>query len=340
MPVTQAQTKQPFEMTMVQFKERCKVAIVCDTCFDDITNANRVRCIECKEDECIACFVASCVRGTHASHFFKVIDPSRYQGRDEKWSLINEYIFFEGLKLYGVGNWQDMSLFVPGMTEKDIHEHFISLFCVEAREENIIGDAPKFSNPNFHHVWSYMPLRQDFEGQYRDDFERIIKDITFGDEGIGIRAKTAVFEIYKTILNVRSYRESFMLKRRIVEMKELSEREKSYDDFRQGLLCFCKPLATLLSKSDFNVFFDGCTNEHRLRGLARKDVYALTNAEVELCNSSGLSYTLFTKVRKRVIVLMKRKKGFELRDVAKHLTGKGVKIDEVFSFFAGRRVQQ
>eukprot|EP00866_Antonospora_locustae_P002010 jgi/Antlo1/2010/323 len=321
-------------MSMAYFQNRTKVAVVCDSCFYDITNENRIRCIVCKEDECSSCFLIAIKLKTHESHTLRVVIPSEHQKAGEKWSLINNYVFFEGLKLYGIGNWEDMSLIIPSMTEGDIEEHFIDIFSISVVPEKNAGYIPKSSNPNCHEIWCYMPLRQDFEVQFRDDFEKIMKDIKLDNEdGIDIEVKLHMFEIYKSILFIRRSRELFMIRHGLVNMRKLLEKEKRYDKTKLELLEIYKPLAALLSKNDFNAFLDGCFAEKKLKTVLDNRLYCLTRREMKLCMETGLSTALFKRIRRYAVKLMLKKKSLTSERLNRYLRHTKIDRTKVLSFF-------
>lgn len=322
-------------MSMVHFQNKNKVAVVCDSCFYDITNENRIRCMACGEDECSSCFLMALGLKAHESHTLRVVMPSKHQKAGEKWSLIDNYMFFEGLKLYGIGNWEDMSLVVPSMSERDIEEHFIRLFSVSVAPEEHAGEIPTSSNPNCHEIWCYMPLRQDFEVQFRDDFEKIVKDISLDSEdGIDVEVKLHMFEIYKSILFIRRSRELFLIRHGLVNMRELLEKEKRYDRSKRELLEIYKPLAVLLSKSDFNAFLDGCFAEKKLKAVLDNRGYCLTQREAELCRETGLSTTLFKRIRRHVVKLMLKKKSLTSERLNRYLCHTKIDRARIFSFFS------
>lgn len=322
-------------MSMVHFQSKSKVAVVCDSCFYDITNENRIRCMVCREDECPSCFLMALELKTHESHTLRVVIPSKHQKAGKRWSLIDNYMFFEGLKLYGIGNWEDVSLAVPSMSEKDIEEHFMDLFSISVAPEENAGEIPKSSNPNCHEIWCYMPLRQDFEVQFRGDFEKIVKEITLDNEdGIDIEVKLHMFEIYKSILFIRRSREHFLISQRLVNMRELLEKEKRYDKDKLKLLEIYKPLAVLLSKGDFNAFLDGCFVEKKLKAVLGNRVYYLTHREVELCKKTGLSTTLFKKIRRYAVNLMLKKKRLTSERLSRYLSHTKADRAKILSFFS------
>lgn len=321
-------------MSIVQFRDKRKVAVICDTCFDEITHFNRIRCLDCKEDECLRCFCYEFLEEVHSSHSFKIVKPLNYKKNSIDWSLIDDHMFFEGLKLYGIGNWEDISLLVSSMDEAKIETRFFTLFSIKVPPARSGVGVSRLSNPNSHEVWCYMPLREDFETLFREDFEKLIKDINLSaEDDIDEEIKIQMFEIYKTVLLTRSYRDSFLIKRRIFDMKKLRQKERNYEKEKLEALEMYKPMAILLSKKDFNLVLNGCFIKKKLEFLSEKHIYTLTRREVMFCLDAGLSYALFRKIRRYFIGLMVRKKKVTLEKITKRFGDQEVDMNRVFSFF-------
>lgn len=84
--------------------------ILCDTCFNNITNLTRVHCTECSIDQCPSCFYGGKENALHkTTHRYRVMEPMTFNVYQDDWNAIEEVLFIEGLGLYGIGNWLDMS---------------------------------------------------------------------------------------------------------------------------------------------------------------------------------------------------------------------------------------
>ena len=185
----------------------------CDSCFGDISQVVRIKCAECTElDLCVNCFSSGASVKDHLPlHDYYVIEPLTFPIYTADWMAQEELLLLEGIEKKGIGNWNDIARHVGGKTGKECETHYHHLYLespefplpnpavtVSKEEKKAICDAPLShsesqtsvsdeqaiiltSQPASHEIAGYMPKRGDFECEFDNDFENIIKDIQFNE---------------------------------------------------------------------------------------------------------------------------------------------------------------
>jgi transcriptional adapter 2-alpha len=116
----------------------------CDYCRKDISNSVRISCAVCPEfDLCLECFsVGVELRGHKNWHDYRVIDDMHFPFLSRDWSAEEEQLLLEGLELFGIGNWTDVSEHVSTKDKNACREHY----------EKYYLSSPTWPEPDFSHL--------------------------------------------------------------------------------------------------------------------------------------------------------------------------------------------
>ncbi len=123
------------------------------------------------------------------------------------------------------------------------------------------------SQPANHEITGYMPGRLEFETEYENEAENIVKDIYFLDEDtpFDIQIKLAILDIYSGVLDRREARRVFVHQHGMIDYKKYTSMEKARGKEEKELLQHLKPFARLISHSDFQLLLEGLLKEEELR---------------------------------------------------------------------------
>ncbi|KAM0686504.1 Transcriptional adapter ada2 [Conglomerata obtusa] len=369
-------------MAITLFKNDKKLIILCDCCYQDITIHSRIQCIECTADFCVPCFYENFPLKKHdSSHAYKAIEPLTFVINDENWTALEELLLFEGIFANGLGNWKDVSDFVGTKGVSEVENHFYNICELQAcnlleiqkdkipKHSNTANDnsiqnntscndnqnfnnnyLPSFSNPNFHEIASYMPLRKDFDTEFENEYETIFKemnnDVLF-DNGHMKNLRDAIFDSYQNVLKLRSIKKHLVLEKDLLDMKYLQNKENEFDESENEILRNIKPIAPYLSKNDFNKFFKGLCIENALQNgndkklllkddfleYEKKRHHLLSEQERKICNLMKLSYKEYLKIKQNVVE-EKIKNGFiDYKKMKSLINCRDFKIESMYKFF-------
>lgn len=286
-------------MVVVHFKSKNKISILCNSCFSDISDDIKVRCLDCCIDECLDCFIISTYKDIHSGHLFKAVDLLVIDSC-ANWKILDEYIFFDCLKRFGFGNFEEISYFL-GKNENEVEDHFGRLFGINLETQKENKNLPVISNPNFHKVWPYMPKREDFDNQLKDDFEKIIRDIKLEFSDVDYDIKKQMLENYKTIKLLRKKRDSFILERKLFNMPELVNKENRFDNAKRKILKLLKPFSQFVSKNDFNTFLDGLYLEKKLEEILTIKKSMFSKKEEDFIRNMNIKQNVYKKIKSFIV---------------------------------------
>lgn len=330
-------------MAITHLRSAHAVIILCDSCFTKITLETRMHCPTCIIDLCIPCFYSNTTN--HPRHDYLLIEPLVF--RVTNWPAIDDLLLFEGLELYGIGNWQDISEFI-NKSQDEIDQHFSTYFDLEpyVHKTDVI---PLLSNPNTHEIVSFMPLRGDFDSELENDFETIFKELNIDPFYESLEDfRLELFDAFYFLQKRRAFYKFHIMEKGLFNMFGIQEKEANLIDWEQRILQRVKPMAQFLSKSDFNTFFSGLCIEEKLRILVeehkknvkikfleheKKRSLFISDNEKDLCFLMRLSFKEYLKV-KEIIVWDAMKTGFMDLKRAMALTGcYDDKLEIVINFF-------
>jgi len=102
----------------------------CNYCGKDISNVIRVKCAVCADfDLCVQCFSVGVEIGGHKNnHDYHIMDILNFPLFNEHWGADEELLLLEGIEMYGLGNWGDVSDHVGTKSSQACKEHYFSVY--------------------------------------------------------------------------------------------------------------------------------------------------------------------------------------------------------------------
>ncbi|KAJ2159864.1 Transcriptional adapter ada2 [Coemansia sp. RSA 552] len=265
----------------------------CDNCQANVTDGVRISCSQCPEfDLCTTCFSRGIELGAHRNdHPYRVVTRHRFPIFTEDWSADEELLLIDGLRQFGMGNWKDAAEHVGSKTKEECEQHYLSVyvgssawplprmdqefdvkFARQTGEKRARSGTPSkakvlSSQPSNHEIVGYMPGRLEFETEYENEAEQVIKEMIFNDDDSPeeLELKQIVLQIYNGKLDRRQYRKGFIFGRGLLEYRKIQAIEKKRPKDERDLLNKIKVLARMQTRDDFEEFSAGLLNEHALR---------------------------------------------------------------------------
>ncbi|KAK9450639.1 uncharacterized protein V1518DRAFT_411298 [Limtongia smithiae] len=274
----------------------------CDVCACDCTHLVRIRCAVCQDyDLCVPCFASGAASGTHKPyHDYSIVEQHAYPIFVEDWGADEELLLIEGAETLGLGNWQEIADHIGGRTKEEVDRHYLDVYVksesyplpdmkrkfditpaefasrkkarLDARRtQQAIPPVPKqkptASVPSCHEVQGYMPGRLEFETEYENEADVVVKDMVFDpDDGEGeVELKLTVLDIYYSRLTSRAERKRCMIEHGLLEYKKNAAIEKKRTREERELLMKTKPFVRVLTQEDYSVFCDDLVEELRIR---------------------------------------------------------------------------
>ncbi|CAK9304679.1 unnamed protein product [Gordionus sp. m RMFG-2023] len=149
---------------------------------------------------------------------------------NDSWNASDEIKLLDAIEHYGLGNWEAISnAFNNKRSSEDICKHFETFYINgnlgKATLKNFdhlsdntnhidisTTDSAKAVDPKQASTIGYSFLRDDYEKEYRNDAENIIKDLHYEptDTDLEINCKFALYDNYCRILRERQKRKKFV----------------------------------------------------------------------------------------------------------------------------------
>ncbi|KAJ2718866.1 Transcriptional adapter ada2 [Coemansia sp. Benny D115] len=265
----------------------------CDNCQANVTDSVRISCNECPEfDLCTTCFSRGVEMGVHKnSHSYRVVTRHRFPIFTHDWSADEELLLIDGLRQFGMGNWKDAAEHVGTRTKEECEQHYMEVY-VESETWPLPDMGRHFDNkftlvpedkkakgsmtskykvlssqPSNHEIIGYMPGRLEFETEYENEAEQVVKDMVINDDDSPeeVELKQIVLRIYNGKLDRRLYRKHFIFDRGLLEYRKNQAAEKKRPKDERDLLNKIKVFARMQTAEDFDDFSTGLLNEHSLR---------------------------------------------------------------------------
>lgn len=323
-----------------------RFSVVCDNCFVEITRSKYVKCHECVLDLCLPCFLAQTETAVHSKHHrYRVISRMDVEIYGGGWTLLEEMLFIHGLETCGIGNWADISNYVG--ENKDVESHFYELLRIERDPDATSEVGEKTSNPHRGLISSYMPYRREFDTEYMNDQETVIRDLSISEEDSETKKEfvEAIVSSYMNVVGCRNRRRHVILDKNLMDMKTLKRNEElAGGDFVKDIKC----VAPYLTKSDFNVLFRGLYIENRLLALLKKHAgsygridlgrlrsaeHLLSDQEKRLCDASKMAHGSYIELKRELALRLVRKKRMS-RDAFKVLLDLPEdRMEPIYEFF-------
>eukprot|EP01133_Synstelium_polycarpum_P002959 gene2959-3401_t len=229
----------------------------CDYCQKDISNVVRIRCSVCEDfDLCLECFSVGVEIYPHKNdHDYHVVDNMHFPMFTEEWGADEELLLLEGIELYGMGNWNDVSDNVGHKSPAECKQHYFTFYLnsstsplpdvtkVLTNSDNVHFKRAKSTNynPNDRKPRSaaapessegpsgpvtdsvgFMKNRGHFEYEFDNDAEVVVKDLVFETEDSpdDRETKLNVLEAYNQRLDERVRRRNFILDKGLLDYKK------------------------------------------------------------------------------------------------------------------------
>ncbi|KAJ2453588.1 Transcriptional adapter ada2 [Coemansia sp. RSA 2336] len=249
----------------------------CDNCQANVTDGVRISCCHCPEfDLCTTCFSQGVELGSHANdHPYRVVTRNHFSIYAEDWTADEELLLIDGLRQFGMGNWKDAAEHIGTKTKEQCEQHYLDIYVASPAwplPEDKIKPAlpiPKkqsikvlSSQPSNHEIAGYMPGRLEFETEWENDAEQVVKDmiITDDDTPEEQELKLTVLRIYNHKLDRRADRKQFIFDRGLLDYRKTKHPKEERE-----LLTKTKVFAQMQTKADYEEFTAGLLNEHNLR---------------------------------------------------------------------------
>ncbi|SCZ89696.1 BZ3500_MvSof-1268-A1-R1_Chr9g10561 [Microbotryum saponariae] len=158
------------------------------------------------------CFLSGKSVGPHRSHHaYRIISSHAFPIFTNDWGADEELLLIEGAEMYGLGNWADMAEHVGGRTKEECEQHYLHTYVwsteyplptiasdfsddqeafqkrkkarlqeLQSRPVPLPPPKPMASAPTCHEIGGFMPGRLEFETEYENEAEVLIKDLEFG----------------------------------------------------------------------------------------------------------------------------------------------------------------
>ncbi|KAF9975819.1 Transcriptional adapter ada2 [Actinomortierella ambigua] len=273
----------------------------CDPCSRNITDTVRIRCAVCTDfDLCVTCFCHGIEVGKHKNwHDYRVMEQHSFPIFEADWGADEELLLIEGAENFGMGNWQDIADHVGSKTKEECEAHYLKVYVSSenwplpemhqrfdmdtdsqtSRKRQRLNSSstrpppppkqtkPMQSVPANHEIAGYMPGRLEFETEYENEAEQVVKDMIFSEEDSPeeVDLKLMVLEIYNAKLTKREERRRFILERGFLEYRKNQAMEKKRSPKERELVGSVRVYAQLQTKEDHDKFVEGLLKEMHLR---------------------------------------------------------------------------
>lgn len=256
----------------------------------------RIKCAECKDfDLCVECFAFGVEVVPHKnSHSYRVVDRVRTPIFEEGWGADEELLLLDAIDTHGFGNWGEVEKDVckpkevcrahyetfylgsrcaplPDLTAKLRTAKDMELMKQEKdrakkpkpkKSKDKAGSKAKLKPSGLSALVGYKEKRGDFETEYENDSENILKDMEFREDDTKWERelKLKVVEIYNSKLDARLERKNFILERGLLHKKEKKRTKEEME-----IVNTMKVFARFHSQEAHEAFVQGLINEQKLR---------------------------------------------------------------------------
>ncbi|BGP17190.1 hypothetical protein JCM10213_006012 [Rhodosporidiobolus nylandii] len=287
-------------------------------------------------DLCVDCFLHGKSLGPHRpTHAYRIISSHSFPIFTRDWGADEELALIEGAQIYGLGNWADIAEHVGGRTKEDCAEHYRKIYLeseeyplpnidpvspadidafpsrkaarlheLQSRPLPMPPPKPMASAPTCHELGGYMPGRLEFEHEWENEAEMLIKDMEFGrvyhfggetqpaappaapaegeapaeeekplpdgqNEGDEpeeeLELKMAVLEMFNERYDKRMAAKEMIFDRGLINYKTMSAAERKRSKEERDLITRTKVFSRIQTAMDHEEFVDGLLYEVALR---------------------------------------------------------------------------
>ncbi|RDD44288.1 Transcriptional adapter 2-beta [Trichoplax sp. H2] len=274
--------------------------VQCINCTNPIGCNVYVQCNECEDFIlCLHCFSHGVELGSHTrDHGYMIMDNGTFPLMDCNWLAIEELALLEAIEQHGMGNWDGAADQLRTKTPRESREHYENYYVYgnigkATRAEKRVHpvdhvqssvatqcEANTEANENMtleeQQELGYMPLRDDFEREFKNEAEELVTEISFSNDEPKLESgmlnyKIAQTEIYCRDLKDRQRRKNIARQadllsgkhKRNVIRRKLSKEEKK---FRIKM----KPFVRLKSGQENERFYENYFKEKQLKERIKK----------------------------------------------------------------------
>ena len=191
-------------------------ARACWTCDANLSDQPYVKCIKCPEmDQCLQCFsTAATCEGHSTDHPFVLMDHVKSPLVRADWTTEEEGLLLFGIRMCGVGNWNDISRVIMTKSARECEQHYYAAY-IESETAPLppkemlprlvpepplpYDTTPRDSRPSIAHEYNlrmrgkdkattpgefagWMPKRNEFDIEFVNEAEELISEITFNEK--------------------------------------------------------------------------------------------------------------------------------------------------------------
>lgn len=240
-------------------------------------------------------------------HEYQVMDNMHFPLFDEAWGADEEILLLEAIEMYGLGNWNDVSDHVGTKNWLECKNHYFDTYInvpsaplpdlskvlttqamvqqlnKKSREGKSERAAisnktipklvvpPTPSNNELHCALvdnlGYMKNRNEFETEYENDAELVIRDITFDDddEPNDKELKQKVLELYNKKLDERVRLRKFILDNNLLDYKRIQQHDRRRPKEDRDLYNKMRVFLQVLPRKEYDELLVGLVKERQLR---------------------------------------------------------------------------
>jgi transcriptional adapter 2-alpha len=270
----------------------------CDICNRDVTHEVRIKCHVSKSDICLECFKDGKETETHKKDMpYSVID-NLTEDLHDGWEVAEELALLEGLRLYGIGNWEDIATHIGTRNSATCKKHYWKYYLGLDRRDTNTGTvssgaavassrSPSPSIPTGkggasggtktgatestelpgHDISGYLPLRGDFEIEHDNDAELAIADMDFpvNDNPTERSLKLKIIEMYNAKLDERERRKKMVERYGLLDFQKLKADMKRRPQDEREVYDRMRVFARFLEKHEHDQFVESLIHEMHLR---------------------------------------------------------------------------
>eukprot|EP00118_Oscarella_pearsei_P016895 m.164777 g.164777 ORF g.164777 m.164777 type:complete len:443 (+) comp38886_c2_seq24:120-1448(+) len=200
-----------------------------------------IQCYVCvKVNICLQCFAKGVEFDEHKNdHDYTVLTNAFHLGLDLLWTAREELALLSAIEGCGLGNWVDIARRVKTKSAEDCSQHYYGIymknpllplpkipsnelsadFLADGRHyqfaaKKVSHDPPRpaMGTPQSAEMAGYMPWRGDFQIEYRDSAEQVLRDLSFSDDDCDLtrEIKLSLVDRYELTLDERLFRKSII----------------------------------------------------------------------------------------------------------------------------------
>ncbi|GAM17633.1 hypothetical protein SAMD00019534_008080 [Acytostelium subglobosum LB1] len=277
-------------------EEQPAVPYHCDYCQKDISSSVRIRCSVCEDfDLCLECFSVGVEITPHKNyHDYHVVDNMHFPMFTEDWGADEELLLLEAVEMFRMGNWNEVSENVGHKSPMECKTHYFTYYLntntsplpdvskvlttnetvnfkrakatkynPTDRKKGPQTDSEGPSGPVTDSV-GFMKNRGQFESEFDNDAEVVVKDLTFeqDDTTSDRETKHQVLEAYSHRLDERIRRRNFIIEKGLLEYKKIERKRLKTD---KEIYNSMKVFLQVMSKEDHEKLVNGIIAEKNMR---------------------------------------------------------------------------